>query len=65
AWRAAFTRFACMEQEKPVAFEDGAVVFEGERYVISDHDLAEACVVRLPEDHPLPAKVRKALRSAA
>lgn len=65
AWRAAFARFACTEQGKPVTFEDGAVVFDGERYEISDHDLAEACVVRLPDDHPLPAEVRKALRSAA
>lgn len=65
AWRAAFARFACAEQEKPVTFEEGAVVVEGERHPISDHDLAEACVARLPDDHPLPRVVRTALRCAA
>lgn len=69
AWRAAFVRFACVEQEKPVTFEarDGTtlVTLDGTTYEITDNDLAEAGVVRLPADHHLPQAVRKALRCAA
>lgn len=69
AWRAAFVRFACVEQGKPVEFEirDGStlVTLEGLTYDVTDRDLAEAGVVRLPADHALPVAVRKALRCAA
>jgi len=69
AWRAGFVRFACAEQDKPVTFEVRAgatlVTLDGESYEVSDHDLGESGVVRLPDDHPLPKAVRKALRCAA
>ncbi|HET7736563.1 MAG TPA: maleylpyruvate isomerase family mycothiol-dependent enzyme [Nocardioidaceae bacterium] len=69
AWRAAFVRFACTEQEKPLTFEvqEGStlVTLDGATYEVIDRDLGEAGVVRLRADHPLPQAVRNALRCAA
>lgn len=69
AWRAQFTRYAVEEYERPVTIdvvpEGNLVRGNGAEIVLSDHDLAEAGVGRLPADHPIPAELREALTCLA
>jgi uncharacterized protein (TIGR03083 family) len=68
-WRALFTRFALGEQERPVTLARGDGVWEVSAGVdvaeLSDVELAEAGVARLPADHPLPARLRELLACCA
>ena len=65
AWRALFTRYGVEETERPVTIvvvSDGNLVRgDDAQIVLSDHDLAEAGVGRLPAGHPIPEYLRTAL----
>jgi len=69
AWRALFTRYGVEEYERPVTIEvvdaGNLVRGEGAEVVLTDHDLAEAGVCRLPADHPIPDSLRAALSCLA
>jgi uncharacterized protein (TIGR03083 family) len=64
-WRALFTRFALGEQDRPVTLVPGDGVWEvlagADVAELSDAELAEAGVRRLPRDHPLPESLREVL----
>jgi len=69
AWRAQFTRYGVEEYERPVTVvvvpEGNLVRGDGAEIVLSDHDLAEAGVGRLPAEHPIPDPLRAALACLA
>lgn len=69
AWRALFTRYGVEEYERPVSIDvvpEGNLVRGADAEVLlSDHELAEAGVGRLPADHPIPASLRDALACLA
>jgi uncharacterized protein (TIGR03083 family) len=68
-WRALFTAFSVGEQERPVALVPGDGVWEvmagADVAQLSDAELAEAGVRRLPRDHPLPERLRELLACCA
>jgi len=68
-WRALFTRFALGEQERPVSLAAGNGVWEisagADVVELSDSELAEAGVRRLPMDHPLPGALSDLLACCA
>jgi uncharacterized protein (TIGR03083 family) len=69
AWRAQFTRYGVEEYERPVTVvvvpEGNLVRDDDAEIVLSDHDLAEAGVGRLPAEHPIPDSLRAALACLA
>jgi uncharacterized protein (TIGR03083 family) len=69
AWRARFSRFGLQENDAPVEVEvedrHNRVRTGEEETVLSDDELVEAAVGRLPQDHPLPPKLRDALKVLA
>jgi uncharacterized protein (TIGR03083 family) len=68
-WRTRVSRFALSEKDNPVTVEtddDGNTVrFDDQEAVLTDEELVEAVVGRLPQGHPLPDKLRSALRVLA
>ncbi len=68
-WRARVTRFALTENNNPISVEtqDGSntVRLGDEEAVLTDEELVEAAVGRLPANHSLPSKLRNALRVLA
>lgn len=68
AWRARFTRYSLKEQDKPAAIEwaDGVnrIRLGDETVELTDFELSEAGVARLPKDR-FSKEMRKALRCCA
>jgi uncharacterized protein (TIGR03083 family) len=68
-WRARFTRYALGEYDRPVSVTvSGGVNLvrgEGSEAQLTDDELVEAGVARLPAGHPLPASLRAALACLA
>ena len=68
-WRARVTRFALGEADKPVSVEtyDGlnTVRLGEEEAQLTDAELVEAGVGRLPDGHPLPDNLRRELKVLA
>ncbi len=68
-WRARVTRFALTENNSPVSVKtrnaSNTVRLGDEEAVLTDEELVEAAVGRLPENHGLPSKLRNALRVLA
>jgi len=68
-WRALFATFAVGEQERPVTVVAGDGVWEiiagADVAELSDAELAEASVRRLPPDHRLPGALRDLLACCA
>ncbi len=64
-WRARFSRFAIVEAERPVEIEveDGRnrVRAAGQEALLTDEELVEAAMGRLPADHRIPEALREAL----
>jgi uncharacterized protein (TIGR03083 family) len=69
AWRAEVSRFGVLETGKPVELQargDRTLVRSGgQEAELSPEELVQAAVARLPDDHPLPAGLREALRAFA
>lgn len=69
-WRARVGLFALAERGSPAEVEraedgDYAVRAEGARARLTPEEFVEATVGRLPDDHPLDARLREALRCLA
>lgn len=69
AWRLRVSRFALEEASKPVEVDvrgdDVRVRSGGKETTLSAHDFVEAVTGRLPDDHPVDAELRDALRALA
>lgn len=64
-WRARFTRFALAESGSPVTVLEGSggnwVRYRGDETMLSDEELVEAGIGRLPQSHEMPPGLREAL----